>query len=938
MPHALPYPWPSDTCRLRLGNVEFDLRYRSVSRNGRIHELNQRCFDLLLLFLREPHTLHTRDEIFRRVWAGAVVEDANITTSIWLLRKALGDDAKGWIRTVAKHGYIFDPPCRLEPAPANDPIGPEPAQPAIEPMPQEDVRELRLAPRSRPVWRYGILGAALILGVAVSLAMTYLLRGASQRTRVMVLAVPDLSVSSEARWPSELLRDWIEWQLEARSDRVVLMDAASARDDADQVLLLSAVAPVARADDASLHADLREGGRNRSFDRSGPPENMLAAIDDISRDIVTDLLPDVSTAELPSLQTLDRTSALDFVNAVAAEKRGRWNEAARHYRNVLDQSPDFVYARLHLATALAELGQSNAAQAELPPVERWVSTLPASMRPLLRARMRAIRQEFSTAADEFGELYVRSAGSRADLRLAQATNLLRAGRGRDALVLLSDSMPDSPALALAWLVKRSECEFETMDLARSRATAGEAIRLAQTLGWDQERARANLLLVDGLAWSSLPIDDTLYDDAVAGFDAAGDRLGVLRAKFLRDVRDAETGSKLPVFDELLAEARAAGNTAAEFDAIRRFGLLQLHRGETQPARERLRQAEAVAESAGDRLLQRQVSVNLLRLDMWRGDLGTADRRLGALRAEPRQGMLAFLIGLAQTRVQYRRGQYEEALATIAETQAILRVQGTEGGTSAATGLDCAQGSTLVRLGRIADAKTVTDICGSPTLPYYAQHATIAKVELAMFAGDETSARETLLSVADSGVEHPSQIDRWMLIAELAPLLARAGEPGRAQQLIDEAMPAVSRSGFVAIELELRIGGAEIAFAQGRVADARTEAARIRALAASDDWAVQSRLLVLDTLLLRLDGKSVDAFTVLATLHERAREHGDVLGELLAHSIADAELDRLCPEDRQVRLLAQSGMRGADLAWMVAPHRAALSLAPQGSSSPPDAGR
>ena len=101
MSEAPRHPWPDNTHRLRLGDVEFDFRYRSVCRDGRVHELSQRCFDLLLLFLREPRQLHTREEIFRRVWAGVVVEDANITTSIWVLRKALGDDAKGWIRTVA---------------------------------------------------------------------------------------------------------------------------------------------------------------------------------------------------------------------------------------------------------------------------------------------------------------------------------------------------------------------------------------------------------------------------------------------------------------------------------------------------------------------------------------------------------------------------------------------------------------------------------------------------------------------------------------------------------------------------------------------------------------------------------------------------------------------------------------------------------------------
>ncbi len=123
--------WPANTYRLRVGEVEFDLRFRSVHRDGTVHELNQRCFDLLLLFLREPQVLHTRDEIFRRVWSGVVVEDANITTTIWVLRKALGEEAKGWIRTVAKKGYVFDPPGPLEPVAASDSAGADPLLPVV---------------------------------------------------------------------------------------------------------------------------------------------------------------------------------------------------------------------------------------------------------------------------------------------------------------------------------------------------------------------------------------------------------------------------------------------------------------------------------------------------------------------------------------------------------------------------------------------------------------------------------------------------------------------------------------------------------------------------------------------------------------------------------------------------------------------------------------
>ncbi len=121
----------------------------------RIHELNQRCFDLLLLFLRE--TAHVARVTRSSDVSGPAPSSRTRTSraSIWLLRKALGDDAKAldqhWSRSMATSStrpvVSNQHPRTIRSARTRTA--------AIEPMPQEDVRELRLAPRSRPAWRYG---------------------------------------------------------------------------------------------------------------------------------------------------------------------------------------------------------------------------------------------------------------------------------------------------------------------------------------------------------------------------------------------------------------------------------------------------------------------------------------------------------------------------------------------------------------------------------------------------------------------------------------------------------------------------------------------------------------------------------------------------------------------------------------------------------------
>ncbi|PSD50420.1 hypothetical protein C7E25_05055 [Stenotrophomonas maltophilia] len=104
------YPWSAGTQGLQVEDLLIDLRGRRlISPEGSV-ELQQRVFDLLLLLVSTPNNVLTRAEIFDNIWAGLVVDDSNLSQSIWLLRNALGDKRRSWIRTVARQGYVFDPP------------------------------------------------------------------------------------------------------------------------------------------------------------------------------------------------------------------------------------------------------------------------------------------------------------------------------------------------------------------------------------------------------------------------------------------------------------------------------------------------------------------------------------------------------------------------------------------------------------------------------------------------------------------------------------------------------------------------------------------------------------------------------------------------------------------------------------------------------------
>jgi cellulose synthase operon protein C len=921
MSEAVDQLWPENTQRLRLVDLEIDLRFRSVHQNGRVTELNQRCFDLLMLFLREPGVVHTREEIFRRIWEGAAVEDANITTTIWMLRKALGEKAKSWVRTVSKQGYVFDPPGRPDPVSAAEtPLldaPPAAAEPLLETqesfMPVQPLATALPAPRRRYL-RYWAGVAAVLALAAVTLLFV---QPQAPPPRILLVTPPDNSRSEESRWPAELLQAWVQWQLLSLSDRVVVTHVAPVvRSSSDLVLLFSVSMPADRDEHWKVHVQFHGAGQSLDISRtSSSTENLVPVIDEVSREVLRKLAPELPP-ERPAL-ALNAKAAAALVNGLEAQQRRRWKEAVDAYRAVLDVAPEFGFARMHLAQALAELGQSNAAQTELARAEPWLSRLPTAMQPVFRAQALAIRQDYVGAAFAFGQLWKNSAGERQDLRLAEATNLRRAGRSRDALERLSGVRPDTPALALPWLIERSEIELANRDLGRARVTAQDAIDLARKLGWQHERAQATLLLTDVLSFSGQKADDALYADAIDAFRSSGDELGALRTQVNQELR-RPFGPAAPIehLDHLLAEARAAGNVTVEAEALRRAGLHYLRGGEMQLAQERFEQALVVAETAGDAYLARQVDLHLLRQDALRGDMAALDRRLQDLRADQLQGGMAFWVGLITARLQLRRGQFDAALATVAATEDSLRATEAQTLPQIAVGLACMRATVFISLGRMADAATALQACQSPEVPYFSKHAEIGAAELDILSGNLPEARKHLGAMLAAIEAEEVRPERWSLVVETAPLLARLGEFKRARELLLSVLPEIERSGERVSEADARATLAELDLAEGNSRSAEQQAALIDQQTPADDWIGRRRLRAIQGMIAQAEGRGDDATRELAALHADALAHGDVLTELEVHSLAGASLGQLCSQERYARLLAQSGMRGASLTWMM----------------------
>ena len=173
------------------GRFRLDTMERVLRRDQDLVPLTPKVFDILLALVERGGHVVEKDDLMKRVWPDTFVEEGNLTQSVSLLRKALGEAPGGpqFIETISRRGYRFVAEVReggeREPqaAPDTAPIVEKLTLPsdsgAAVPMSQVVQRQINseeLSPQSRmSSWRAGLrshrlalaLGAVLIAPVAI---------------------------------------------------------------------------------------------------------------------------------------------------------------------------------------------------------------------------------------------------------------------------------------------------------------------------------------------------------------------------------------------------------------------------------------------------------------------------------------------------------------------------------------------------------------------------------------------------------------------------------------------------------------------------------------------------------------------------------------------------------------------------------------------------
>jgi TolB-like protein/DNA-binding winged helix-turn-helix (wHTH) protein len=90
------------------GDFCLEVRQRALRRGADLVPLTQKAFEVLLHLVRSQGKLVSRDELMNAVWGDSFVEESNLTQTIFMLRKALGDTKEQpYILTVQGKGYQF---------------------------------------------------------------------------------------------------------------------------------------------------------------------------------------------------------------------------------------------------------------------------------------------------------------------------------------------------------------------------------------------------------------------------------------------------------------------------------------------------------------------------------------------------------------------------------------------------------------------------------------------------------------------------------------------------------------------------------------------------------------------------------------------------------------------------------------------------------------
>lgn len=166
------------------GPFRIDPDHEVVLRDGQPVAITPKAFEVLLELVRRDRDVVSKDDLMQAVWPDRIVEEANLSQCVFLLRKLLGDthEDRRYIVTLPGRGYRFAAPVRI--------VLPEAGRGMTEPEPSVAQVVVQTAPaiaaesgeppitHAQPwFWKWWLALPASVVVFAVVAGSAWLLRG-----------------------------------------------------------------------------------------------------------------------------------------------------------------------------------------------------------------------------------------------------------------------------------------------------------------------------------------------------------------------------------------------------------------------------------------------------------------------------------------------------------------------------------------------------------------------------------------------------------------------------------------------------------------------------------------------------------------------------------------------------------------------------------------
>src|SRR5216683_1543421 len=90
------------------GEFRLDVQNRVLRLGEEPIALTPKAFEVLLLLIQHSGQVVSKDELMQAVWPDSFVEESNLTQTVFMLRKALGEaPEQRYILTIQGRGYRF---------------------------------------------------------------------------------------------------------------------------------------------------------------------------------------------------------------------------------------------------------------------------------------------------------------------------------------------------------------------------------------------------------------------------------------------------------------------------------------------------------------------------------------------------------------------------------------------------------------------------------------------------------------------------------------------------------------------------------------------------------------------------------------------------------------------------------------------------------------